>query len=183
VNGTFHCNLPHWQKAGAAYFVTWRLYGSLPLSAVADCWTTEGAKFLQGDRLLDASASGPRWLLDSKIADAIVNILLNGKQAGRYELGAWVLMPNHVHLILRPPSDLPGAMSWIKACSARDANRLLGRTEQFWARNYFDRWIRSGDEEQRITRYIEQNPVKAGLCSRPEDWAWSSASAHRDTLR
>jgi REP element-mobilizing transposase RayT len=137
-----------------------------------DLWTSDGAKFVSGDRLLDAAATGPRWLLQPVIADAVVSILLGG----RFELGAWVVMLNHVHIVLRPCLDLPKTISGIKACSARDANRLLGRVGRpFWARDYFDRWIRNGDEEQRITRYIEYNPVKAGLCLVPEDWPWSSA--------
>lgn len=166
--------LPHWQKDGAAYFVTWRLHGSLPLNVVADLWTSEGAKFVRADRLLDAAATGPRWLLQAAIARSVVTILKNSQ----CELGAWVVMPNHVHIVLRPYSDLPKAIAGIKACSVRDANRLLNRVGRpFWASDYFDRWIRNGDAEQRITRYIEENPVKAGLCLVPEDWPWSSAFA------
>ena len=173
-----HSRLPHWQKEAAAYFVTWRLYGSLPISATADCWTTEGAKLVIADRLLDADATGPRWLNQPEIAGSFVRNLLEGAEKGLYNLGAWVVMSNHVHLVLRPEFDLPRVISRIKACSARDANRLLGQTGlRFWARDYFDRWIRDRNEEQRITRYIEQNPVKAGLCQAPEDWPWSSANA------
>jgi putative transposase len=168
--------LPHWQKDGAAYLVTWRLHGSLPLNVVADRWTSEGAKFVSGDRLLDAAATGPRWLLQPLFATTFVRILPECEKNGRCELGAWVVMPNHVHVVLRPSSNLRKVVSGIKACSARDANRLLSRAGRpFWARDYFDRWIRNGDEEQRITRHIEQNPVKAGLCLGPEDWPWSSA--------
>jgi putative DNA methylase len=152
----------------------------LPLNRVADRWTTEGAKFLQADKLLDATATGPRWLLNPEIAEAVARILLSGEVDGRYELGPWVLMPNHVHMIIRPRLDLPKAISWIKACTARDANCLLNRTgRQFWARDYFDRWIRNRYEEQRIENYISQNPVKAGLCATPEDWPWSSRDLRR----
>ena len=178
VDPDYPRRLPHWQKESAAYFVTWRLHGSLPSSVIADCWTQEGPKFVRTDRLLDATASGPRWLLQPAIAGSVAKILLDGEKKGPYQLGAWVVMPNHVHVVLQPQSELPKAVSWIKACSARDANRLLHRTgHQFWARDYFDRWIRDRIEEQRTVRYIEQNPVKAGLCSTPEDWLWSSANA------
>jgi REP element-mobilizing transposase RayT len=172
-----HSRLPHWQKDGAAYFVTWRLHGSLPVGVTTDLWTTEGAKFLKADRLLDAGATGPRWLIRADIAGSVVKILLESEQKGQCELGAWVLMPNHVHVVLRPRFDLPKVISSLKALSARDANRLLRRTgRQFWAKDYFDRWIRNSVEEQRIIRYIEQNPVKAGLCSAPEDWPWCNAA-------
>jgi putative transposase len=86
-------------------------------------------------------------------------------------------MPNHIHVIVQPLLTLPTAIAWIKACSARDANRILGRSHHaFWARNYFDRWIRNSSEERQITGYIEQNPVKAKLCLTSEDWPWSSAA-------
>ncbi len=182
MNPEFPSRLPHWQKQGAAYFVTWRLHGSLPLAVTADRWTTEGAKFVRADRLLDASATGLRRLKQPAIAASIVRILLQGRGSGEYELGAWVLMPNHLHVILRPRLDLPKVISGIKACSARDANRLLNHTGcPFWARDCFDRWIRNTVEEQRVTRYIEQNPVRAGLCLAPEDWPWSSANAGAGT--
>jgi putative transposase len=172
-----HCHLPHWQKEGGAYFVTWRLHGSLPSILTADLWTTEGAKFVEADRLLDAAATGPRWLLQPEVAGSVVSILLECEKNGQVELGAWVLMPNHVHVVLRPHVDLPKVISGIKAWSALDCNRLLGRTgRQFWARDYFDRWIRNAMEEQRITRYISQNPVNVGLCLAAEDWLWSSTN-------
>jgi putative DNA methylase len=171
-----HRKLPHWQREGAAYFVTWRLAGSLPVSLVADRLTAEGAKFLVADRLLDAIATGPRWLRFPEVAEAVAKVLLGGEAAGQYELGAWVLMPNHVHLVLRPDADLAKIVGRIKACSAKEANRRLNRQGEFWARNYFDRWIRGRVEEERITRYIERNPVNAGLCASPDEWLWSSAA-------
>jgi REP element-mobilizing transposase RayT len=142
----------------------------------ADLLTAEGAKFVREDRFLDAAAIGPRWLIQPAVAASVARILLESERKGQCELGAWVLMPNHVHVVVRPRFDLPKVVSWVKACSARDANRLLSRAGRpFWARDYFDRWIRDRIEEQKITNYFEQNPVKAGLCSAPEDWLWSSA--------
>ena len=130
-----HRGLPHWQKEGARYFLTWRLYGSLPLNVTADHWTTEGAKFVRADRLLDAGATGPRWLMQPAIAATVVKTLRECEEKGQLELGAWVVMSNHVHVVLRPRCDLSKVVSGIKACSARDANRLLARTgRQFWAR-------------------------------------------------
>ena len=93
-------------EAGRASFVTWRLYGSLPVSRVATLWTSGGPAFLAGDRLLDACATGPKWLRHRQIAGAVAGILHRGQVEGRFELGAWVLMPNHLHLLFRPMASL-----------------------------------------------------------------------------
>jgi REP element-mobilizing transposase RayT len=63
----------------------------------------------------------------------------------------------------------------LKSNNAKAANKILNRTGPFWSRDYFDRWVRDYDEEQRIIRYIEDNPIKAGLTN----WPFSSASASR----
>jgi hypothetical protein len=69
----------------------------------------------------------------------------------------------------------------LKGATARESNRLLNRTgEQFWQHESYDHWVRDQREWDRIARYIERNPMKAGLVSRIEDYQWSSA--HRDAL-
>lgn len=139
-----------------------------------------GAAFVAGDRLLDAAASGPRWLAEPGVATVVVEVLQEGVAAGRYELGAWVLMPNHVHLLLQTADILPRQIAWIKGRTAGDANRAMKRSGSFWAKDYFDRWIRNRSEWEKVIRYVERNPVKAGLCKSPEDWEWSSAQQKRD---
>lgn len=85
-------------------------------------------------------------------------------------------MPNHVHLLMEPRGELSRVIAAVRARTARHANRLLARIGQaFRAKDYYDRWIRNRAEEQRIARYIEENPVKAGLCKSAELWPWSSA--------
>jgi REP element-mobilizing transposase RayT len=170
-----HRRLPHWQPDGAGYFVTWILAGSLPAIAVADLWTSRGAAFVAGDRLLDAAPSGPRWLTKPEVATAVVTILREGVTDKRYELAAYVLMPNHVHLLLRPEDTLPRQIAWIKGRTAFEANRVLKRSGSFRAKDYLDRWIRNDNECEKVIRYAERNPVKAGLCKSPEEWEWSSA--------
>ena len=170
-----HRRLPHLQFQDAAYFLTWRLHGSLPSHAVADLLTSDGAKFVRTDRLLDAAPTGPKWLAEPNVAEAVIEVLLHGHK-GKYELGPWVLMPNHIHLILKPNGDLPAEVAAIKTNTARKANRVLNRRGAFWAQNYFDRRIRDRNAEQRIANYIEQNPVKAGLCAEPEAWPFSSTT-------
>jgi REP element-mobilizing transposase RayT len=110
------------------------------------------------------------------IAGEVRETLLWGEREGEYQLGSWVLMSNHVHLIILPRCELSRVIAAVKARSAKRANRLLARTgEAFWAKDYYDHWIRSRSEEQKIARYIEENPVKAGLCQTAELWPWSSA--------
>jgi REP element-mobilizing transposase RayT len=99
-----------------------------------------------------------------------------------YESQAWVVMPNHVHLLILPRVSLPQITRWIKGRTAREANRLLGRTGQpFWEPESYDHWVRSEKELHQIEHYIEQNPVAAGLAIAPEDWLWSSATNRNRT--
>lgn len=96
----------------------------------------------------------------------------------RYELTAWVVMPNHVHVIVRPTGNhtLDSLLQSWKGFTAREANKLMARTAQsFWGREYYDHVIFDDGEKAALTRYIYDNPVKAGLCARWEDWPWSSA--------
>lgn len=97
---------------------------------------------------------------------------------GLCKLSAWVAMPNHVHALLFPYEKLSQVMLVIKSASARRANRLLERVGQrFWQDESFDHWVRDDHERRRIIRYIEANPVEAGLVDAPEHWRWSSAWA------
>ncbi len=79
-----------------------------------------------------------------------------------------------------PTSSLGGnhpalSKSW-KGFTAREANKELARTgEPFWAREYYDQLVRDDEERARLANYIHDNPVKAGLCERWDDWPWSSA--------
>ncbi len=95
-------------------FLTWRLAGSLPVRRIAESWTTEGAGFLAFDKVLDARATGPRWLTRPGIARAVIGTLYAGQQKGFYELGSWVVMPNHVHALIRPLCDLSRIVSGIR---------------------------------------------------------------------
>jgi len=85
-------------------------------------------------------------------------------------------MPNHVHLLMKPKMDLRRIMNGIKGATAKAANEILGRRgKPFWQDESFDHWVRTEKEFGNIFRYIEWNPVSAGLAQRPEDWVWSSA--------
>jgi REP element-mobilizing transposase RayT len=96
----------------------------------------------------------------------------------QYILDDWVVMPNHVHLILWPMLNytLSQILHSRKRYTSRQANFILRRTgETFWQPESYDHWIRNDEEKFRIRRYIRNNPVKARLCRLPEEWAWSSA--------
>jgi REP element-mobilizing transposase RayT len=128
------------------------------------------------DAELDRGASGPLWLQDPKIASSVEDTILRGEKLGHYNLDAYVVMPNHVHVLLEPRVPLARITNGIKGVSARDANATLGRVgKPFWEDESFDHWVRNEAEFQRIRSYIERNPVSAGLVERPEDWPWSSA--------
>ena len=74
----FHRRLEHSWRPGSAYFVTWRLDGSLPVTRVTDFWTSDGPKFVELDQLLDAVSTGPRWLERRDVAGVVANALLRG---------------------------------------------------------------------------------------------------------
>jgi REP element-mobilizing transposase RayT len=87
-----------------------------------------------------------------------------------------VVTPNHVHLLILPKEALSVITRGLKGSTARQANQLLGRTGQrFWQQESFDRWVRNDREFERIARYIEENPVSAGLVRAAALWPWSSA--------
>src|SRR6202162_5747069 len=89
-------------------------------------------------------------------------------------------MPNHVHLLLLPKTSLPVILRWLKGSAARQANLILGRTgEAFWQDESFDHCVRDEAELDRLVRYVEYNPVSAGLAANPRAWRWSSARLGR----
>jgi REP element-mobilizing transposase RayT len=121
--------------------------------------------------------TGACWLKDERIAAAACTALKFFDRE-RYELCEWDIMPNHVHVIVRPIHGwtLSAILQSWKLKIATDANKTLGKTGQrFWQPESFDRIIRDADEMLRIRRYIRRNPVKARLCPKEEDWKWSSA--------
>jgi type I restriction enzyme R subunit/putative DNA methylase len=124
-----------------------------------------------------SSPTGPRWLEDAAIADLIARTIEIGeRERSFYEVAAWVVMPNHVHLLLLPNVPVRVIMRWLKGSTARRANPLLSRTGQrFWQDESYDHWVRNSREFDRIIRYIEENPVNAGLVASAAHWPWSSA--------
>jgi putative transposase len=172
--------LPHLHVLDQPLFITFRLQGSLPKSRVfrPAHVTGDGKAFAAMDRLLDASGSGPSWLARPEIAGIVADALKLGEsQFHRYRLHAWVVMPNHVHMLATPSAEPARWLRSMKGFTAHEANRILGATGRaFWQAETYDHLLREGEFE-RIRRYIEWNPVRANLAIKPEDFRWSSARA------
>jgi len=169
--------LPHWDPEDAAMFITWRLHGSFPAPPPEWDRLPPGKRFVAEDDALAHLSTGPHYLKDARIAEVVANSLKYGADTLRlYDLRAWVIMSNHVHILIDPCASLPRITGAIKSYSARKANAMLGRTGQpFWALESYDRWVRGPEEFEKIVRYIEFNPVTAGVVTKPEDYPWSSA--------
>lgn len=152
----FYCRrLPHWQPAGATLFVTFRLANSLPRAVIAElraegerrdaalsrisdleerrrqAYLDERRAFGQWDKVLDAASSGPRWLSDFQVA-SVVSEALHYRDERAYDLLAFCIMPNHVHLVCTPLRREDGTyralsriLQSLKRHTARQANRVL----------------------------------------------------------
>ncbi len=169
--------LPHLHPDDGHLFLTWRLFGSMPGRMSAIVHPTAGHAFVASDRILDRCGSGPVWLRDHRIAELVSRAILVGEcEREFYRLRAWVVMPNHVHLSIRPLVSVPVLMRWLKGSTARRANLMLGRTgKAFWQDESFDHYLRTEWQVERTAMYIERNPVSAGLVGCAEQWRWSSA--------
>jgi REP element-mobilizing transposase RayT len=131
------------------------------------------------DRLLDNARTGPLYLARPEIAEMVVQAIVEGQHAlHHYDLHAFVVMANHVHILITPKVLVPRLMQRLKGSTARRANQVLGLTgKTFWQDESYDRWVRNREEFHRIHAYIELNPVRAGLVAAPEDYPWSSAAS------
>jgi REP element-mobilizing transposase RayT len=169
--------LPHFHPHDAYLFLTWRLWGTLPAKAPSLVFPTAGHAFVAQDRALDRHCTGPLWLENPRLADLVARAILMGEGERKfYELGAWVVMPNHVHLLILARVPVPVLMRWLKGSTARSANRILGQTgPPFWQDESWDHYLRNADQVNRTIAYIEGNPVSAGLVDVAECWRWSSA--------
>ena len=171
--------LPHWDVVGQPFFVTFRLHGSLPTNRVfpPERLANAGKAFVAMDRLLDGGASGPLFLRRPEIAELMVAALHEGDyRFHRYVLHSFVVMPNHVHILVTPRVVATRWLGPLKGFTSYQANQILGaQGRPFWQDESYDHLVRSDVEFERIRAYIEQNPVRAGLAASPEQFRWSSA--------
>ncbi len=166
--------LPHRDEPGLIQFVTFRLCDCFP-EALRDEWQhlleleDNQARQAELESYLD-KGRGECHLKKSQMAGLVENALrfFHGQ---RYDLRAWVIMPNHVHVLFKtdgtPLATIVG--SW-KKHSAAEANRLLKRRGAFWQSDYWDTFIRDAAHERKVRRYIETNPVSARLVLDPGTW-------------
>jgi REP element-mobilizing transposase RayT len=176
-----HVDFPHlWQS------VTFRLADSLPTS-VLERWKRElrnepnEERDLSLRRLIDTyedAGHGVCLLRDNRCAATLWDVIIQ-QQGIDYQVAAWVVMPNHVHVVVGPVDhkrlDLSQIVKRWKGISARRINQLLERTGTVWQNESFDRWIRDEQHFANVVRYIAENPVKAGLCRTAGEWRWSHA--------
>jgi REP element-mobilizing transposase RayT len=163
---------------GQPLFVTFRLHGSLPANRIfPPKRLTSGQAFVAMDRILDRAQYGPSFLKLPEIAALIVNALHEGERTfERYRLHAFVVMSNHVHLLLTPSVSSTRWLGPLKGYTAHEANLLLGRAgKRFWQDESYDHLVRNVGEFERVRRYIEGNPVKVGVVSNAREFRWSSA--------
>ena len=172
--------LPHRDAPGLTQFITYHLADAFPVALRSE-WTAlleveddrERRKELEA--YLDRGR-GECWLKRADIA-ALCENAFRHFDGERYQLKAWCLMPNHLHVLIKvmtvPMSEF--VQSW-KGFTARRAKKILEHTEgAFWADDYWDTFMRDEAHERQTVRYIENNPVKAGLLLNPKEWPWSSA--------
>ena len=171
--------LPHRYPEGQALFLTWHLHGSVPASRFPVPHNlSAGRAFVWIDRYLDTARTGPLWLQREEIARLVVGAIhYSAQQLRHYDLEAYVIMANHVHLLVWPQVPASKFLCSLKGHTARAANKVLGRTgNPFWQKESYDHWVRDSAELERIRHYIEENPVRASLVQRPQDYPWSSAT-------
>jgi len=180
--------LPHRDEPGLTQFVTFHLADSFPESLRSE-W--EHFAKIEDDReqrkRLEAyldQGRGECHLRRPEVARLVEDNFrrFSGEGCGsqtrapRYELRAWVIMPNHVHILFKvgtvAMAEIVGA--W-KKHTGRLANQRLGQRGAFWAEDYFDTYLRDAEHERNTVRYIENNPTKAKLVLDPKTWPWSSA--------
>ncbi len=114
-------------------------------------------------------------LEDNSVACQVEEALWFG-YGERYTLDAYVIMPDHVHVLLNPLAgwSLARVLQGIKGFSSRQINRNLGRKGAFWQDESFEHLVRNEQDWLDKFNYIHNNPVTAGLVNRPEDYSFSS---------
>jgi REP element-mobilizing transposase RayT len=171
--------LPHRDEPGLTQFVTFRLVDSLPESLRTEwehLWKIEDDQRRRAEleAYLDRGR-GECHLRNPEIA-RLVEDAVRFFHGARYDLRAWVVMPNHVHVLFKVEAVPMATLleSW-KKHTAQKANRLLGRRGNLWELDYWDTYMRDVEHERNTVRYIESNPAKAKLVLDPKEWPWSSA--------
>jgi putative transposase len=187
--------LPHFDQPGFVQSITYRLHDSVP-PAVLDSWRLElglrrgtpasdprQQELRRRLEVYEDRGFGLCYLRRDDAATVVQNNLLHFDGL-RYRLLAWCVMPNHVHVLIEL---LPGYLvedvvhSW-KSFTATAINRIVGAHGTLWMPEYFDRYVRDQRHLEAVVAYIENNPVKARLVAKTEEWTYSSAGVRAGSL-
>lgn len=176
----FH-SVPH-RENKALQSITFRLYDSLPKEVIEEikrkldineddssCDSIQYQRLRQKIAEFEDAGYGQCFLRDERIA-AIMQDSLKHFDGERYQLICWCIMPNHVHVLIEVNEgwSLSRIMHGWRSYTAKEANRILGRTGKFWMEEYYDRYIRDDNHLQKTINYILNNPANAGL----DGWPW-----------
>jgi REP element-mobilizing transposase RayT len=187
--------LPHWQVVNRPYFITFRLKGSLPHSVIDELKIKKEALvnqkfdsdelyqynryiFKRIEAVLDNVNNNDNcFLTKSNIASLIMNAFEFIEQKYCWRFPHFVIMPNHVHCLAVVTDNgisktLNKSIGCLKGYVAKESNRILGKHGQMWADENFDHWCRTPGKVEGVIRYIQNNPVKAQLVKKIEDWPW-----------
>ena len=171
--------LPHRDEPDLTQFVTFDLVDSYP-TALRSEWEAllKVENNRERRRKLEAYLDRGRGECHLRRADiaGLVEGAVRFHHTHWYGLLAWVIMPNHIHLLVKVgDTSLFKIVKELKRYTAREANKLLRRAGAFWAEDYFDTYMRDAEHGLKTRHYIENNPVKALLVREPNEWPWSSA--------
>jgi len=197
----YYRKLPHFQPAETTFFVTFRLAGSVPMEKLRQLrenyelahrsileredltvrerydlkYAEQKRHFAATDDFLDTNPNGPYWLREKQIAE-IVSEALQHRDRKLYDLHAYTIMPNHIHMMMTLMPNAPvlfKVMQDLKKFTGLHSNRSLGLEGSFWEAESYDHIVRSEKEFYRIVNYILRNPVKAGFVKKWELWPYS----------
>lgn len=175
-------NLPHWEVEEGRYFITLHVAGAIPQAAgsqirasvkqLQESETNETPDWLRIQRFIFGMmenwldrAHYNAWLAEPLMAEMLEEAIETRQRRGAWVVHASVTMPNHVHLFAEIPSGrLKPTMEDFKRWTGHQATKIMKHPPQrFWQKEWFDHWSRSDQQDDRILRYIENNPSKAGL--------------------
>lgn len=198
----YHRKLPHYQPAEATFFVTFRLAGSIPKDVIRRLrenhqlikkgilaqkdltdkekrelqYVAQKQLFADTDAFLDTNPNEPYWLKEKAVAE-IVSEAIHYRDMKQYDLQAYTIMPNHVHMMMTLLPDAPvlfKVMQHLKRNVAKMSNKVLGRTGlAFWEDESYDHVVRDEKEFYRILNYILRNPIKAGFVKEWQNWPFT----------
>ena len=205
-------NLPHIHPKDGTFFITFLLAGAIPVTVLnslieeknqniktvkqkfndkqlaREIYNIDKLYFGKFDEYLFNKSKGPFWLAKKTISQIVAD-KLHALDKIRYELIAYTIMSNHVHILFNTTGfnastsakksgktknyPVADTMRLLKGSTSRLCNKVLNRSGKFWHHESYDHYVRDEDELNRIIKYIVNNPVKAGLVEDWKDWEFT----------